>query len=98
MKKTITLSNYITATVKTLAAIFYQDVFVVDGFTYLDDQTDMIVSYRINGKRNPILQTHLTQLIKDRKMLNCFSREDVGEIGMLYGRVMEKIIQKRNSK
>ncbi|MBV8802195.1 MAG: hypothetical protein JO131_04395 [Gammaproteobacteria bacterium] len=95
MNKTITLSKYIADTVKTLAKIFYQDIFIVDGFTYLDNQTDMIVSYRINGKRSPILQIHLTQLIKDRQMLNCFSRNDVSEIGMLYGRLIEKIIQKR---
>lgn len=80
---------------RTLAALFYQDVFVVEGFSYLDDQRDMIVFYRISGKREPILQIHLAQLIKDKKMLNCFSREDVGEIGMLYGRLMEKRIQKR---
>jgi hypothetical protein len=67
-------------TVKTLARIFYQDVFVVDSFAFLDNQTDIIVSYRINGKRNPILQIHLTQLIKDRKMLNGFSREDVAKL------------------
>jgi hypothetical protein len=96
MKAKISLSKYIAMTVRTLATLFYQDVFVVDGFTYLDNQFDMIVSYRISGKRNPVLQMHLTQLIKDRKMLNCFSREDVGEIGMLYGRLMEKRMMQRN--
>jgi hypothetical protein len=95
MKEKVTLGKYIAITVRTLAALFYQDVFVVEGFSYLDNQRDMVVFYRINGKREPILQIHLTQLIKDKKMLNCFSREDVGEIGMLYGRLMEKRIQMR---
>ena len=98
MKKTITLGKYIAHTVKTLAKIFYQDVFVVDSFAFLDNQKDIIISYRINGKRNPILQIHLTQLMKDRRMLNCFSREDVSEIGMFYGRLIEKHYSEAKSK
>jgi hypothetical protein len=94
MKEKIPLSKYIAITIKRFATIFYQDIFVVDGFSYLEDQTDMIVSYRIVGKRNPLLQSHLTQLMKDPQMLNCFSRQDVGEIGMLYGRLMEKRIMR----
>ena len=98
MKDKITLGRYIAMTIKTLAAMFYQDVFAVEGFSYLEDQSDMVVAYRVSGKRKPVLSMHLTKLIKDQQMLNCFSREDVGEIGMLYGRLMEKKIQNKKIK
>lgn len=95
MKEKITLGRYIAITVRTFANIFYQDVFAIDGFNYLEDESDMVVSYRVRGKRKPALKMHLTGLIKDQKMLNCFSREDVGEIGMLYGRLVERKIQNK---
>lgn len=98
MKDKLTLGKYFAMTVKTFAAIFYQDLFAVEGFSYLENETDMVVTYRVSGKRKPILSMHLTKLIKDRQILNCFSREDVGEIAMLYGRLMEKKLQKKTVK
>lgn len=98
MQDKITLGRYIAMTVKAFAAMFYHDVFAIEGFSYLENEADMIVTYRVSGKRKPILNMHLTKLIKDRQMLNCFSREDVGEIGMLYGRLMEKKLQSKKIK
>ena len=83
MKEKITLGRYIATTIKAFAVMFYQDVFVVDGFTYLEDESDLVVAYRVGGKRKPVLKMHITKLIKDKQILSCFSREDVGEIGML---------------
>ena len=94
----ISLSKFIATTVNTLATAFYQDIFAIEGFAYLQDESDMIVSYRVTGKRKPVLSTHLTVLIKNEKMLNCFSRLDSGEIGMLYGRLMERKIQAKKIK
>ena len=95
MRERISISKFIAITINTIAAAFYQDIFVIDGFSYLEDESDMIVSYRINGKRKSILNSHLTVLVKNQKLLNCFSRIDAAEIGMLYGRLMEKKILRR---
>lgn len=94
----ISLPRFIAKTINTFAAAFYQDIFAIESFTYLQDESDIIVSYRVNGKRKPVLSMHLTLLMKNQKMLNCFSRIDAGEIGMLYGRLMEKKIQNNKIK
>lgn len=98
MSEGISLSKFIATTVNTLAAAFYQDIFAIEGFAYLPDGSDMIISYRVTGKRKPVLSTHLTVLIRNEKMLNCFSRVDAGEIGMLYGRLIERKIQTKKIK
>lgn len=98
MREKITLGEYIAITINNLATIFYQNVFTVDGFSYIENESEMVVAYRVTGKRRPVLKMHITKLIKDKEMLNCFSREDVGEIGMLYGRLMEKKIQNKKIK
>lgn len=90
MQERITIGRYIALTIRSFIAMFYRDIFVIEGFNYLEDESDMVVTYRVEGKRKPVLKMHITRLVKDQQMLNCFSREDVGEVGVLYGRLIEK--------
>ncbi len=90
MKNRITIGQYFAALIHNFTTFFYQNLFSVDSFTYLENNDDIEVIYRITGKRRPILRKTITQLIKDQKKLNCFSREDVSEMSILYGRLMEK--------
>lgn len=93
----MTLGDYIAITIKTLTNALNRDLFVIEGFSYLEDDSDILISYRFSGKRKPVLNVHLTKLIKDGKKLNCFSREDVCEASVLYGRLMEKKIQNQKN-
>jgi hypothetical protein len=84
MKNKISLGSYIAFIIKYFYSIFYQNLFSIDSFTYIEDDLDIDVTYCVTGKRKPILRKKITHLIKDKKKMACFRREDFCEIGIFY--------------
>jgi len=90
MKDRITLGQYLATLIRGFSSLFYQNLFSIDSLSYLERDHDIEVVYHVTGKRMPILRKKLTHLIKDQNKISCFSREDVCEMGIFYGRLMEK--------
>jgi hypothetical protein len=77
---------------KNLLIPFYQDLFVVESYELIEDgeEKNMRITYRVNGKRKASISKKLTEIVNDKKLLNCFSRNDCFELGLWYGRLREK--------
>jgi len=90
MKVKHSIGFYIGTLLKHFASLLYQNIFAVDSFKYLNDEDDIEVIYCVTGKRTPKLKKKLSQIIKDEKILECFSRKDICEMGVFYGRIVEK--------
>lgn len=95
MKIKYTLTRCISIILNNFASFLYQNMFTVDSFRYLENEDDIEVTYSVTGKRTPVLRKKLSQIVKDEKMLDCFSRKDICEIGVFYGRMVEKRHQKK---
>ena len=72
-------------------APFYQDLFVIDGFELMDEneKKNMKITYRFNGRRKVVITKKIDEIVADKKLLNCFSREDAYELGYWSGRLKE---------
>lgn len=95
MKNKITLGQYFSVIIHNFSSLFYQNLFSIDSFTYLERDYDIEVVYHVTGKRMPILRKKITHLINDQNKMNCFSRDDVCEIGIFYGRLMERRLKNK---
>jgi len=89
MERKLTLSQYVSASIKHFSSLLYQDLYTVDNFNMLDDG-DIELVYHVNGKRNTSLRKRVSQVVNDKDLFKCFSREDVLDMGVFYGRLMEK--------
>ena len=88
-KKALTLGQYFAVAIRHFASLINQDLFIIDSFKYLEDG-DLEVTYGVNGKRKPVLCKKLSQIAQDPKLISCFSRDDVFELGIFYGQLREK--------
>lgn len=76
--------------IKNLLMPFHQDLFAIESFELIDEDDglkNLRVKYRFRGKRKVVMTKMLTEIITDKKLLPCFSREDNFELGMWYGRI-----------
>lgn len=95
MKVKYTLIHCISIILNNFASLLYQNMFTVDSFRYSENEDDIEVTYSVTGKRSPVFRKKLSQIVKDEKMLDCFSRKDICEMGVFYGRIVEKGHQKK---
>jgi len=77
--------------IKNFFIPFYQDLFVIESFELIEHNhlKNMRVNYRFTGKRKVIMSKTLTEIMDDKKLLNCFSRDNCAELGLWYGRIKE---------